>query len=153
MWSLMCPRCLATIRIIPHHSRLNPRTFPGLSADNPQTFVVLSRESLNRTPFPASDADCVPKCHNSLHQRFLFLCSSGRQTSLAFVWRLHRWPANAPHKWSVTQKMFPFDDVIMTWPVMRPQKWKFSYLMHGGRTSLTEKATHIGINEPSSLLI
>ena len=33
--------------------------------------------------------------------------------SLAFVWGIHRWPANSPHKWSVTRKMFPFDDVIM----------------------------------------
>ena len=33
--------------------------------------------------------------------------------SLAFVWGIHRGPANSPHKWSVTRKMFPFDDVIM----------------------------------------
>ena len=34
-------------------------------------------------------------------------------TSLAFVWGIHRWPVNSLHKWPVTQKMFPFDDVIM----------------------------------------
>ena len=33
--------------------------------------------------------------------------------SLAFVWEIHRWPMNSPHKWPVTRKMFPFDDVIM----------------------------------------
>ena len=33
--------------------------------------------------------------------------------SLAFVPRIHRWPVNSPHKWPVTRKMFPFDDVIM----------------------------------------
>ena len=33
--------------------------------------------------------------------------------SLAFVRGLHRGPVNSPHKWPVTQKMFPFDDVIM----------------------------------------
>ena len=32
---------------------------------------------------------------------------------LAFVWEIHRWPVNFPHKWPVTRKMFPFDDVIM----------------------------------------
>ena len=32
--------------------------------------------------------------------------------SLAFVWGIHRWPVNSPHKWPVTRKMFPFDDVI-----------------------------------------
>ena len=33
--------------------------------------------------------------------------------SLAFVWVIHRGPLNSPHKWPVTRKMFPFDDVIM----------------------------------------
>ena len=33
--------------------------------------------------------------------------------SLAFVWGIHRGPVNFPHKWPVTRKMFPFDDVIM----------------------------------------
>ena len=33
--------------------------------------------------------------------------------SLAFVRGISRWPVNSPHKGPVTQKMFPFDDVIM----------------------------------------
>ena len=33
--------------------------------------------------------------------------------SLAYVRGFHRWPVNSPHKWPVTRKMFPFDDVIM----------------------------------------
>ena len=33
--------------------------------------------------------------------------------SLAFVWGIHRRPVNSSHKWPVTRKMFPFDDVIM----------------------------------------
>ena len=33
--------------------------------------------------------------------------------SLAFVWGIHRGPVNSSHKWPVTRKMFPFDDVIM----------------------------------------
>ena len=33
--------------------------------------------------------------------------------SLAFVWGIHRSPVNSPHKWPVTRKVFPFDDVIM----------------------------------------
>ena len=32
---------------------------------------------------------------------------------LAFVRGIHRWPGNIPHKWPVTRKMFPLDDVIM----------------------------------------
>ena len=31
---------------------------------------------------------------------------------LAFVWGIHRGPGNSTHQWAVTQKMFPFDDVI-----------------------------------------
>ena len=33
--------------------------------------------------------------------------------SLAFVRGIHRWPMNSPHKWPVTRKIFPFDDVII----------------------------------------
>ena len=38
--------------------------------------------------------------------------------SLAFVREIHRGPVNFPHKWPVTRKMFPLDDVIMRhgWP-------------------------------------
>ena len=38
------------------------------------------------------------------------------QTSapLAFVWGSHRWPVNFPHKWPVTWKTFPFDDVFIS---------------------------------------
>ena len=35
--------------------------------------------------------------------------------SLAFVRGIHQWPVNSPHKWPVTRKMSPFDDVIMSW--------------------------------------
>ena len=35
--------------------------------------------------------------------------------SLAFVWGIQLEPVNSPHKWPVTRKMFPFDDVIMCW--------------------------------------
>ena len=33
--------------------------------------------------------------------------------SPTFVRGIHWWPVNSPHKGPVTQKMFPFDDVIM----------------------------------------
>ena len=44
--------------------------------------------------------------------------------SLAFVWGIHRSPVNSPHKWPVTRKMFPFDDVIM-----RCLSWRSFFLM------------------------
>ena len=34
--------------------------------------------------------------------------------SLAFVRGIHRGPVNSLHKWPVTRKMFPFDDVILS---------------------------------------
>ena len=37
--------------------------------------------------------------------------------SQALVRGIPRGPLNSPHKWPVTRKMFPFDDVIM-WPFM-----------------------------------
>ena len=30
-----------------------------------------------------------------------------------FVWGIHWWPVNSPHKWPVKRKFFPFDDVTM----------------------------------------
>ena len=39
--------------------------------------------------------------------------------SLAFVREIHRGPVNFPHKWPVTRKMFPLDDVIMSLPISR----------------------------------
>ena len=43
-----------------------------------------------------------------------------RSASLAFVQGIHRWPVNSPHKWPVTLKMFPFDDVIMIFRITGP---------------------------------
>ena len=46
--------------------------------------------------------------------------------SLAFVWGIHRGPVNSPHKWPVTRKIFPFDDVIMSDPRLPPfqKQWR-----------------------------
>ena len=49
---------------------------------------------------------------NRLFRRRSKKTSKFRVTGL---WRgIHRGPVNSPHKWSVTRKMFPFDDVITT---------------------------------------
>ena len=42
---------------------------------------------------------------------------------LAFVRGIHWWPVNSPHKWPVTWKIFPFDDVIMTWAKVDQVLW------------------------------
>ena len=43
--------------------------------------------------------------------------------SLAFVWGIHRGPVDSPHKWPVTRKMFPFDDVLMSKHIGLPLWW------------------------------
>ena len=50
--------------------------------------------------------------------------------SLAFVWGIHRWPVNSPHKGQVTQKMFPFDDVIMRFDQPSRKTWTYLYFQH-----------------------
>ena len=45
-----------------------------------------------------------------------------RSASLAIVRGIHRWPMNSPHKWPVTRKMFPFDDVIVSNHLLRLEK-------------------------------
>ena len=51
------------------------------------------------------------------------VCSSAKQrkyqssASLAFVWWIHRWPVDSPHKRPAIWEKFPFDDVIITYPL------------------------------------
>ena len=46
--------------------------------------------------------------------------------SLAFVWGIHRGPVKSPHKWPVTRKMLPFDDVIM----VEVWEWTSNFIPH-----------------------
>ena len=53
--------------------------------------------------------------------------------SLAFVWGIHRGPVNSTHKWPVTRKNFPFDDVIMStdlWCPGWPENLRASWWYH-----------------------
>ena len=50
--------------------------------------------------------------------------------SLALVRGIHRGPVNSPHKWPVTRKIFPFDDVIMINTIVGPNmKWVLGQLI------------------------
>ena len=53
--------------------------------------------------------------------------------SLAFVRGIHRRPVNSPHKWPVTRKIFPFDDVFMVKTTM----WHQIQQRHHRLTSVT----------------
>ena len=97
---------------------------------------IICRHFLIRTLFVGKIShivkDCFPPlrwCYNGgdsvsnhqPHDCLLTVYSGADQSkhqssaSLAFVWGIHRGPVNPPHKWPVTRKMFPFDDVIMHW--------------------------------------
>ena len=60
-------------------------------------------------------------------------------TSLAVVRGIHQWPVNSPHKWPVTRKMFPFDDVIMGHKLLRDQH--FSNISPSSNLSLSDTDT------------
>ena len=59
--------------------------------------------------------------HDCLFNRLFKRTKLQSSGSLAFVRGIHRWPVNSPHKWPVTRKMFPFDDVTMPWLKIRYQ--------------------------------
>ena len=63
--------------------------------------------------------------------------------SLAFVWGIHRGPVNSPHKWPVTRKMFPFDDVIMGCRSLPPNESLITIVL---RLTLTQSSRggHVG---------
>ena len=61
--------------------------------------------------------------------------------SLAVVCGIHRWSVNSPHKWPVTRKRFPFDDVIMKSSDCVHAEW-FMY-SHGNLIESTLTATSL----------
>ena len=79
--------------------------------------------------------DCYSTVYSGVDQR-----KHQSSASLAFVQGIHRGPANSPHKWPVTRKMFPFDDVIMRW-------WHVDTGSSGSRTTSSGSRT----SSPSSI--
>ena len=72
-------------------------------------FLPLPSE--HRIPTSNTDNGKCPRCQRDKHYNDQRKHQSS--ASLAFVRGIHRWPVNSQHKWPVTRKMFPFDDVIM----------------------------------------
>ena len=83
--------------------------------ENPQCVCTKKGPKPLRWRHNGRDSDSNHQPHSCLLHR-LFRRRS-RKTSklraLALVWGIHRGSVNSPHKWPVTRKMFPFDDVIM----------------------------------------
>ena len=59
--------------------------------------------------------------------------------SLAFVRVIHRGLLNSPHKWPVTQKMFPFNDVIMDSCIQAPQEFILNFVTVDGHGIKSKK--------------
>ena len=59
----------------------------------------------------ASQITCLTIVYSTVYSRKSKKTSN--LLSLVFVWGIHRWLINSPHKWPKTRKKFPFDDVIM----------------------------------------
>ena len=82
--------------------------------------------------------------------------------SLAFVWGIPRGLMSSPHKWPVTGKMFPFDDVIMkytynqhTWRVCDDEAGRGCKLLSaqflGSQKKMVSKYTIIGFSRGAVL--
>ena len=78
--------------------------------------------------------------------------------SLAYVRGIHRRPVNSPHKWPVTRKMFPFDDVSWTLFISNNhQRWSFVILVHHlltiGGIFLRKITDQVNVNLPHLIKI
>ena len=78
--------------------------FMAVGNDKHYTDVIMSAMASQITSLTIVYSTVYSGAEQRIHQ------SSASQ---AFVRRIHRWPVNSPCKRPVTQKMFPFDDVIM----------------------------------------
>ena len=57
---------------------------------------------------------------------------------------IHRGPVNSPHKWPVTRKMFPFDDVIMEMQYCTLKThWQLTWRLHSCKWWPSWKVFHV----------
>ena len=92
-------------KVFPYHYVFWIRTYQPISHRQ-------SRDTNSTMPFHYSDdimgTIVYSTAYSDADQR-----KHQSSASLAFVRGIHRGPVNSPHKWPVTRKIFPFDDVIM----------------------------------------
>ena len=97
-----------TGRIVSHGTKLRPYTPNRLRKISPRMShyndVIMSAIASQITSLTIVYSTVYSDADQRKHQI---------SASLAFVWGVHRWPVNSPHKGPVTRKVFPFDDVIM----------------------------------------
>ena len=105
-----------SINITFRHCKKNPITFEQGCTSKWQKVA-----SIVKYPSHYSDVimGMIASQITNLTTVYSTVCSDADQrkhqssASLAFVRGIHRGPVNSLHKWPVTRKMFPFDDVIM----------------------------------------
>ena len=56
---------------------------------------------------------------------------------------IHRWPGNSPHKWPVTRRKFPFDDVFMMMTFLHLVNFYFNSRSASGRYCIISLITRI----------
>ena len=78
---------------------------PG-SGHHPKSITMTSQWTRCRLKSPASRLFTQPFIQTQIKQNIK------SSAALAFVRGIHRGPVNSPHKWPVTPKRVPFDDVI-----------------------------------------
>ena len=117
---LMHVKCIITV--IPHDYK-SPVTqilvqavkFPQQCPVCPCPDIILLIQFITVMSYSASQITSVTISYPTV-------CSGADQrefqssASLAFVRGIHLWPVHSPHKWPVTQKMFPFDYITMYSP-------------------------------------
>ena len=85
---------------------------PGVNYDDVIMGTIASQITSLMTVYSTVYSDADQRKHQS-------------SASPAFVRGIHRGPVNSPHKWPVTRKMFPFDDVIMV-----SEQFSLLYVQH-----------------------
>ena len=98
---------LATILVVCIKSLHIADNQPAWASCNLQESALLWRRNGHDGVSNHQLHDCL-SVHSDADQR-----KHQSSASLAFVRVTHRGPVNFPHKWPVTRKTFPFDDVIM----------------------------------------
>ena len=84
-----------------HHTLV---TLPGWLIVNHYNDVIMSAMASHITSLIIFNSTVYSGADKRKHQS---------SATLAFVRGINRWPVNSPHKWPVTPKMFPFDDIII----------------------------------------
>ena len=86
------------------HTQILRNTFSGTSRSSHYTDVIMGAMASQVTSLKIVYSSIYWGTDQRKHQS---------SASLAFVRGIHREPVNSPHKWPVTRKMFPLDDVVM----------------------------------------